>query len=138
MKKIVVVILFSGMIFGVSAQAYRSLNVIPSTYVTVNSHEGITIQNTTVNQDKSLTVTFKNENSNNYDNSGEIRTYSFEWYLSYKGKRVSDYYTDAIRCGKTASHTVHFWPGEVPNGYEKYVTVQLGREPRKKDPRDDD
>ena len=125
------------MIVAANAQAYRPINVIPNTYVTVNSHEGIIIQNTTVNRDKSLTVTFKNVNSND-DYSGEIRTYSFEWYLSYKGKRVSDYYTDAIRCGKTTSHTVHFWPGEVPNGNERYVTVQLGREPRKKDPRDDD
>ena len=117
---------------------YHSLNVIPSTYVTVNSHDGIIVKAATVNQDKSITVTFKNENSSNYDNSGEIRTYSFEWYLSYKGKRISDYYTDAIRCGKTASHTVQFWPGVVPAGYEKYITVQLGREPRKKDRRDDD
>lgn len=126
--------------FAVNAQAYRSINVIPSTYVTINSHDGIIVQGTTVNQDKSITVTFKNENSNNYDSSGEIRTYSFEWYLSYKGKRISDYYTDAVRCGKTASRTVHFWPGEVPVGHEKYITIQLGRErqTRERDRRDDD
>lgn len=115
----------------------NAINIIPSTYETINSTQGILVQNTAVNQDKSITVTFKNVNSSNYDNSGEIITYSFEWYLSYKGKRVSDYYTDALRCGKTTSHTVYIWPGEVPSGYEKYITVQLGKEPKKTDRRDD-
>lgn len=119
---------------------YSTPRIIPSTYVTVKSHDGILVQGTTLNKDKSITVTFKNENNSNYDTSGEIKTYSFDWYFSYKGKRISDYYTDAARCGKTVSHTAHFWPGAVPAGYEKYVTVQLGRErkPIKKDRRDDD
>lgn len=134
-------LLFFIIVQNINAQsAYSIPNFIPSTYVTINSHEGIIVQETTVNQDKSITATFKNINSSNYDSSGEIITYSFEWYLSYKGKRVSDYYTDALRCGKTTSHTVFIWPGEVPNGNEKYVTVQLGRERKaiKKDRRDDD
>lgn len=124
----------------ICTQVSFAITIIPSTYVTINSHEGIIVQGTTINQDKSITATFKNINSSNYDSSGEVITYSFEWYLSYKGKRVSDYYTDALRCGKTTSHTVFIWPGEVPNGYEKYVTVQLGRERKaiKKDRRDDD
>ncbi|MBQ9472822.1 MAG: hypothetical protein IJU81_00265 [Bacteroidales bacterium] len=140
MRKLLIAFTLLVVTSAVNAQAYKSINVIPSTYVTVSSHDGITVQGTTVNPDKSLTVTFKNNNSNNYDSSGEIKTYSFEWYLSYKGKRVSDYFTDAIRCGKTDSHTVHLWPGEVPTGYEKYVTVQLGRErkPIQKDRRDND
>lgn len=119
---------------------YQQLKIIQSTYVTVNSHDGILVQGTTLNKDKSITVTFKNGNESNYNTSGEVKTYSFDWYFSYKGKRISDYYTDAARCGKTVSHTAHFWPGEVPAGYEKYITVQLGREqkPIKKDRRDDD
>lgn len=117
---------------------YHQLNIIHSTYVTVKSHEGILVQSTALNKDKSITVTFKNGNDSNYDTSGEVKTYSFDWYFSYKGKRISDYYTDAARCGKTVSHTAHFWPGVVPTGYEKYVTVQLGRVPKKKDRRDDD
>lgn len=117
-----------------------AINIIPSTYETINSTQGILVQETIVNSDKSITVVFKNINGNNYDNSGEVITYAFEWYLSYKGKRVSEYYTDALRCGKTTSHTVYIWPGEVPNGYEKYITVQLGREKKKvqKNRRDDD
>lgn len=118
-----------------NAQTYRSLNIVPSENVTINSKEGIVVQGTTVNADKSVTVTLYNSNSNR-DN--ERNTYTFEWYLSYKGKRVSDYYNEAIRCKGTASRTVFIWPGEVPGGNEKYVTVQLGHEPRKKDPRDDD
>lgn len=118
-----------------NAQAYRSLNIVRSENVTINSQEGIVVQSTTVNEDKSITVTFMNSN---YNNDGERNTYNFEWYLSYKGKRVSDYYTEAIRCRQTGSRTVYYWPNTVPAGHEKYVSVQLGREPRKKDRRDDD
>ena len=116
------------------AQAYRSINIVEPDYVTVNSSEGIVVQDVTVNQDKSLTVTLSNTNRST---SGEVKTYSFEWHLSYRGKRVSDYYTESLRCRKTTSRTVYIWPNSVPAGYEKYVTVQLGREPRKKDRRDD-
>ena len=111
------------------------MNIVPTEDVTIKSKDGIVVQSTTVNADNSVTVTLYNSNSNR-DN--ERDTYTFEWYLSYKGKRVSDYYNEAVRCKRTASRTVYIWPGEVPNGNEKYVTVQLGREPRKKDPRDDD
>lgn len=118
-----------------NAQTYRSLNIVPSENVTINSKDGIVVQNITVNNDKTITVTLYNSNHNR-DN--ERNSYIFEWYLSYKGKRVSDYFTEVIRCKNTANRTVYIWPGEVPAGYEKYVTVQLGREPKKKDPRDDD
>lgn len=118
-----------------NAQVYRSLNIQRSENVTINSQDGIVVQITTVNDDKSITVTFMNSN---YNNDGERNTYNFEWYLSYKGKRVSDYYNEAIRCRQTGSRTVYCWPNTVPAGHEKYVTVQMGREPRKKDRRDDD
>lgn len=118
-----------------NAQTYRSLNIIPTENVTIKSQEGIVVQSTTVNADKSITVTLMNTNSDG-DNSHD--TYTFEWYLSYKDKRVSDYYNEAIRCKRTASRTVYIWPNTVPAGHEKYVSVQLGREPRKKDRRDDD
>lgn len=139
MKKLFFLLMLGISAIDASAQ-YQQLNIVHSTYTTVNSHAGILIQSTTLNQDKSITVTFKNGNSSNYDTSGEVVTNSFDWYFSYKGKRISDYYTDAARCGRTVSHTAYFWPGTVPAGYEKYVTVQLGREkPKpKKDRRDDD
>lgn len=114
-----------------------SINIIPSRYETVKSHQGIIVKSIIVNENKTLTVIFSNENSSNYNTTGTYVTYSFDWYLSYKGKRISDYFTEAIRCGKESSRTVIFWPGEVPDGYEKYISVQLGRELRTKDRRDD-
>lgn len=134
MKKLVAFILFAGFVASSHAQ-YVPINIIRAEDVTVKSKEGIIVQNTTVNSDKSISVVFMNTN---YDQDNERDTYTFEWYLSYKGNRISDYYTEAIRCRRTSSRTVRFWPGEVPDGHEQYVTVQLGREPGKKDPRDDD
>lgn len=134
MKRILLIMMFLSSISYANAQAYIPLNIQESENVTINSKEGIVVQGTIVNKDKSITVTLMNTN---YSNSGERNTYTFDWYLSYRGKRVSDYYTEAIRCRKTESRTVYFWPNSVPIGHEKYVTVQLGREPRKKDRRDD-
>lgn len=134
MKKILILIAIAFSAVYANAQ----IHIIPSTYTTVKSHDGILVQGVSVNSDKSITVTFENGNNSNYDTTGEIVTYSFDWYFSYKGKRVSDYYTDAARCGKTVSRTAYVWPDTVPTGNEKYVSVQLGREPIKKDRRDDD
>lgn len=135
MKKVFVLYLFIGILSFSNAQAYVPINIVPTENATINSKEGIVIQDFSVNADKSVTVTFLNTNHNR-ENMRD--TYTFEWYLSYKGKRVSDYHVEAVRCKRTKSRTVYIWPGEVPKGYEKYVSVQLGREPRKKDPRDDD
>lgn len=135
MRKLLIAFTLLAVTSAANAQAYVPLNIVPSEDVTIKSKDGIVVQSTTVNTDKSVTITLYNSNSNR-DN--ERNTYTFEWYLSYKGKRVSDYFNEAIRCKHTASRTVYIWPGEVPNGNEKYVTVQLGHEPRKKDPRDDD
>lgn len=134
MRKCFAFILLVGIAVVANAQ-YVPINIISAEEVTIKSKDGIIVQSTTVNTDKTISVTFMNTN---YNQENERNTYTFEWYLSYKGNRVSDYYSEAIRCRRTASRTVQFWPGEVPNGYEKYITVQLGREPRKKDPRDDD
>lgn len=59
------------------------------------------------------------------------------WYLSYKGKRVSDYYHSVARSMSWFTVKSVAWPNEVPKGHEKYVTVQFGKEPEKKDRRDD-
>lgn len=134
MRKLLIAFMLIVVASATNAQ-YRSLNIVPADNVTIKSKEGIVVQDATVNADKSVTVTLMNTNS---DGANSRDTYIFEWYLSYKGKRVSDYYSEAIRCKRTASRTVYIWPGEVPNGNEKYVTVQLGREPIKKDRRDDD
>ena len=76
---------------------------------------------------------------------------SFVCYLSYSGKRVSDYYNCVVSGGGAqyrggsmswypgeSSKNMFAWPNTVPKGHEKYVTAQLGKEPVKKDRRDDD
>ena len=118
----------------ISAQSYRSLNIVEPDIYTTNSHDGIDVRSVIPKSDGSYSVELFNSN---YNNGNEVVTYSFEWYLSYKDKRVSDYYKSAIRNRKSEQKTVWAWPDEVPRGYERYVTVQLGREPRAKDYRDD-
>lgn len=136
MKKATLFVLFMMGLGILTTQAqYHSLNVIQEDYVTVSSKEGIGITSLTPNSNKSYTVVLTNHNRSA---QGEIQSNCFDWYLSYKGERVSDYFQETIRCGKTATRTVYCWPGKVPSGYEQYVTVQLGREPIKKDRRDDD
>ena len=137
MKKIALFALFvMGIgIHAAKAQAYVTPRFVEPDYVTITSTEGIGVSLVTPNGDNSYTVTLVNNNKNE---QGEINSYCFEWYLSYKGERVSDYYQETIRCGQSSSRTVYGWPDEVPAGNERYVTVQLGRQPAKKDPRDDD
>lgn len=110
-------------------------NFVEPEYVTISSTQGISVNSITPNYNGSYSVNIGNSNRGN---QGEITSYSFEWYLSYKGKRVSDYYHETIRCQQSSTRTVYCWPDEVPSGNERYVTVQLGQEPAKRDRRDDD
>ena len=135
MKRGLLITLFLLSVEIVYSQAYRSINIVEPDYIKVSSKEGISVSSVTPNDDKSYKVVLYN---NNNPNPGEITTYNFEWYLSYKGNRVSDYYYESIQCHFSSERTVYCWPGEVPVGNEKFVTVQLGREPIKRDPRDDD
>lgn len=136
MKKLLIIVFMIGGMCGVTySQAYKVPNFVEPEYVTISSKEGISVSSVTLKQDNSYEVILYN---NNRGTSGNITSYNFEWYLSYKGERVSDYYQETIRCWQSSSRTVYAWPGKVPAGNEKYVTVQLGREPMKRDPRDDD
>jgi hypothetical protein len=69
---------------------------------------------------------------------GDDHPNNFTWYLSYSGNRVSDYYYSTATSMSAFTKTAIAWPGKVPKGHEKYVTAQLGKEPAKKDRRDDD
>ena len=136
MKKATLFVLFMMGLGLLTTQAqYHQLNVIQEDYVTVSSKEGIGITSLTPNPNKSYTVVLTNHNRSA---QGEIQSNCFDWYLSFKGERVSDYFQETSRCGKSSTRTIFCWPGKVPSGYEQYVTVQLGREPIKKDRRDDD
>ena len=136
MKKIALFALF---IMGIGIHAAKAQywvpNIVEPEHVTKSSTTGISVFSITPNQNNSYTVVLSNDNNCNL---GTIISLSFEWYLSYKGKRISDYFQETIECERSSSRTVYCWPNEVPSGNERYVTVQLGKEPTKKDRRDDD
>lgn len=76
--------------------------------------------------------------SQNVDRAVEQYATAFKFYLSYKGKRVSEYISANSNYEYRFTCTCYIWPNIVPKGHEKYVNVQIGLEPKKKDPRDDD
>lgn len=120
-----------------NAQAYRTINIgPPPEYVQIDSFQGITVTALSYSQASGYSASLMN---NNYNRSGEKNSYNFDWYLSYNGKRVSDYYSSTIFCRQVETrNNLYTWPNSVPSGHEKYVTVQFGREKPKKDRRDDD
>lgn len=105
------------------------------------AQEGISILEITPNKDDkgiiddSYTVKFR-DNTIRY--LGDDHPNNFTWYLSYKGKKVSDYYYSTATSMRVFSVIAFVWPNVVPKGNEKYVTAQLGKELLKKDRRDDD
>ena len=119
------------------SQAYRGITIgPPPEHVQIQSYQGIEVQSLTYDRSSGFTVKFMNTN---YNRSDEKNSYCFDWYLSYKGKRVSDYYSSTIYCRREQVRTnVFCWPGEVPSGNERYVTIQFGKEKPKRDRRDDD
>ena len=135
MKKIVV--LLTLIIFSLSfcaysePQAYKSIRLKERTRTDYESSNGIQAHIKPVGDSFSVTLF-----NSNYNDSNDYTTYTFKWYLSYKGKRVSDYHQERMKCRDTKSKDVYAWPGEVPIGNEKYVTIQFGEEPRRKDRRD--
>lgn len=90
-----------------------------------------------VNSDGSYTVTL--------DNFADGEGHSITWFLSYRDRRISDYFETFVRGRRmegsilftygSRTVTVRAWPNEVPRDHENYVTVQLGR--GKRDRRDD-
>jgi len=97
-----------------------------------------------VNSDGTYTVHFENRNNS------EVNV---TFYLSYMGKQVSDNYNNTVPVGRyprnlndeemtwltrsvgRLSLTLRAWPNAVPNGNEKYVTLQIVTKGR--DRRDD-
>lgn len=135
MKKYLLLVVGLFLYGAASAQVYRGLNIVETDYVTIDSYSGIEAKSILPNYDGSYKVELFNAN---YNSPSTHATYSFEWYLSYKGKRVSDYYKSAMACRISKEHIAWVWPNEVPQGYERFVTVQLGKQPQKRDRRDDD
>lgn len=82
-------------------------------------------------------ITFRD--SQNINRAVEQYATAFKFYLSYKGKRISDYKSANSNYQYKFTYKCYAWPNIVPKGYEKYITVQFGDEPRnmKRDRRDD-
>lgn len=114
--------------------AFQVPRFVSPEYVTCESSSGIVVLSIKPQENGSYTVVLNNTNSNR---PPEIITYHFTWYLSFQGKRVSDYFHSSIRCGNSNSCNVYCWPNQVPKGNEKYVTIQFGKEEATKDRRDD-
>lgn len=105
------------------AQAYQQLRIADWEYATEESHTGIVCESINPKEDGTYSVSLFNSN---YSDSGVITTYSFTWYLSYKGKRISDYNKTSLRCRRSTTINAYAWPESVPTPYRKYVTVQFG------------
>ena len=88
MKKIALFALFViGIgIHAAKSQAYVTPRFVEPDYVTITSTEGIGVSSVTPNGNNSYIVTLVNNNRNE---QGEIDSYCFEWYLSYKDERVT-------------------------------------------------
>ena len=131
MKKLLFVLLLL-MPFLAKSQ-YNSIRLQQRTNTTIESHEGINIKSLSYNGNNSYSVAFFNSN---YNDRNDITSYYFQWYLSYKGKRVSDYYYSTMRCRTTEVYQAVMWPGEVPSGHETYISVQYGIAPEQQTPQD--
>lgn len=82
-------------------------------------------------------VRFFNNSTTSYSgHPNEKSATRFTWYLSYKEKRVSDYYETLVIFQSAKKVTVYSWPGEVPRGHEKYVIVKFGKEQLAESPKD--
>lgn len=133
MKGLIVTIV---VLISLSANAqYYPIRIAERTYTTLTSFSGIDCKSITPLGDNCYSVEFYN---NNYNEPNDITTYSFDYYLSYRGKRISDYYKMNIKCRRSETVKVYMWPDGVSNAYARYVTVQFGKEPAQKDSRDDD
>ena len=134
MKRIFLLLLFVCITPCVYSQTYVGINIVEPEYNTYDSFSGIVVSSITPQSNGSYDVVLYN--SNHDDDYNCYTYYRFEWYLSYKGKRVSDYFSSSIRCRKSSNKSVLPWPDEIPKGNEKYVTVQFGHEIHR-DRRDD-
>lgn len=136
-KKFLSIFLLLAIAIGANAQAYvvpdfRSADRYSSTNMNAISVESIIPVSGDANG-----YQIKFCDSQNIDRAVEQYATSFKFYLSYKGKRVSDYKMANSNYQYRFTCMCYTWPNSVPQGHEKYVSVQIGEEPRKKDRRDD-
>jgi hypothetical protein len=115
MKKIVVIIC---LMIGIGTVAFSQSSIsVVEIWANVDKN-GV--------HDGSYTVKFRDNDNVYLDDHNSTQ---FTWYLSYKGKRISDYVNSSSSGNRNFFATAFAWPDEVPKGNEKYVTAQLGKEP---------
>lgn len=126
------------MMIGSANAQYNTLNVRSADRYTSTDVSAISAESITPVSGDANGYEIKFCDAQNVNRAVEQYATSFEYYLSYKGKRVSDYKKANSNYQHYFTSKCYTWPDAVPKGYEKYVTVQIGREPVKKDHRDDD
>lgn len=137
-KVLFIIFLFLAVAIGTHAQSaysvpnFRSADRYSSSNMNAISVESITPINGDANG-----YEIKFCDSQNINRAVEQYATSFKYYLTYKGKRVSDYQSANSNYKYQFICTCYVWPGSVPAGHEKYVSVHIGGEPKKTDRRDD-
>ena len=137
-KKLIYVLLLLMATIGVHAQsAYVVPNFRSADRCTSSNMSAISVEMITPisGDENGYEISFRD--SQNVDRAVEQYATSFKFYLSYKGKRISEYQSANSNYKYTFTYKCYAWPGMVPKGNEKYVTVQIGTEPKKRDRRDD-
>jgi hypothetical protein len=137
-KRLIYVLTFIMVAIGVYAQsAYKVPNFRSADRYTSSKMSAISVEMITPisGDENGYEITFLD--SQNVNRAVEQYATSFKFYLSYKGKRISEYQSANSNYKYTFTYKCYVWPGMVPKGNEKYVTAQIGEEPQKRDRRDD-
>ena len=137
-KKSFNILLFLMVAIGTSAQsAFWTPNFRSADRYTSDNDKYISVIRVTPISGDANGYSVEFQDSQNVDRAVEQYATSFKFYLSYQGKRVSDYQQANSNYKYKFTYNCYAWPGKVPNGHEKYVSVQIGGEPKKTDRRDD-
>jgi hypothetical protein len=130
-KKLIYVLLLLMATIGVHAQsAYVVPNFRSADRYTSSDDKYISVVSVIPISGDANGYTIEFRDSQNVDRAIEQYATSFKFYLSYQGKRVSDYQQANSNYKYTFTCKCYVWPGKIPNGHEKYVSVQIGEEPK--------
>lgn len=137
-KYTIILCVFTIMLKGSAIAQYNTINVRSADRYISNNVSAISVENITPISGDANGYEINFCDAQNVNRVEEQYATSFEFYLSFKGSRISDYQKANSNYQHYFTIKCHIWPDAVPIGYEKYVTVQIGRETTKRDRRDDD
>ena len=115
---------------GMHSQAYVVPNIRSADRYTSDNDKYISVVSITPIAGDANGYSIEFRDAQNVDRAVEQYATSFKFYLSYQGKRVSDYQQANSNYKYTFTYKCYAWPGKVPSGHEKYVSVQIGEEPK--------